>query len=409
MGTADQPIVGSSVFRNSAWRRCPKQILEEHMFMTCYIERSKNKDDRFSHRVARTLRLGVFTKVLAACFFAAVLTHPASAQTVSLPKDEAPHTDLVEWYYFVGHLQGVDPAGKQHTYGYQMTTFQVLQDPAQPALYVTNVAITDDTRGAYDKDSQTTFAPVPQEVNSFNLSSNAWNMQGGSGKYSVNAALSDQNYAFTLKMQSAIPAALHGVHGQIPYGPLGTSAYYSYTALATQGTIIDHGVPIAVTGISWQDHQWGNYDLTQQIGWTWFGIQLGSDSLPGVPPKSSPLQYMLYFIQDYTGAIVQVVATQIKNGVTTAIPANQVSQKALTTYTSPATDFTYGTSWLVTVPGGSFIVNSRVRAQEFVGAPGYQSYYEGDALVFGALNGEPVSGVAFAEVNPFSQQGQLLP
>jgi len=377
--------------------------------MNCYIERSRNKDGLLSHRVARTLRLGVFTKILAASFFAAVLAHPASAQTVSLPKDEAPHTDLVEWYYFVGHLQGVDPAGKQHTYGYQMTTFQVLQNPAQPALYVTNVAITDDTRGAYDKDSQTTFAPVPQEINSFNLSSNAWNMQGGSGKYSVNAALSDQNYSFALKMQSAIPAALHGVHGQIPYGPLGTSAYYSYTALATQGTIIDHGVPIAVTGISWQDHQWGNYDLTQQIGWTWFGIQLASDSFPGGPVKSSPVQYMLYFIQDFTGAIVQVVATQVKNGVTTAIPANQVSQKALTTYTSPATGFVYGTSWLVTVPGGSFIVRSRVQAQEFVGAPGYQSYYEADSVVFGALNGEPVSGVAFAEVNPFSQQGQLLP
>jgi predicted secreted hydrolase len=377
--------------------------------MTCYIERSKNKDDRLTRRVERSLRLGVFAKLLAASFFAAVLAHPASAQTVALPKDEAPHTDLVEWYYFVGHLHGVDPAGRQHTYGYQMTMFQVVQDPQQPALYVTNVAITDDTRGVYDKDSQTTFAPVPAEVNSFNLSSNAWNIQGGSGKYSVNAALSDQNYAFTLKMQSAIPAALHGVQGQIPYGPWGTSAYYSYTSLATQGTMIDHGVPIAVTGISWQDHQWGNYDLTQQIGWTWFGIQLASDSFPGGPVKSSPVQYMLYFIQDFTGAIVQVVATQVKNGVTTAIPANQVSQKALTTYTSPATGFVYGTSWLVTVPGGSFIVKSRVQAQEFVGAPGYQSYYEADSVVFGALNGEPVSGVAFAEVNPFSQQGQLLP
>ncbi len=378
------------------------------MITAYFTERSKNKNDRRIHRVAPTLRLGVFTQLLAASFFAAVLAHPASAQTVSLPHDEAPHTDLVEWWYFVGHLQGVDPAGKKHTYGYQMTMFQVAQDPTQPALYVTNVAITDDTRGVYDKDSQTTFAPVPSETNGFNLSSNAWNIQGSSGTYSINAALSDQNYAFTLTMQSAIPAALHGVNGQIPYGPWGTSAYYSYTALATQGTIVDHGVPIAVTGISWQDRQWGNYNLANQIGWTWFGIQLASDSFPGAPVKSS-VQYMLYFIQDFTGAIVQVVATQVKNGVTTAIPANQVSQKALTTYTSPATGFVYGTSWLVTVPGGKFIVKSRVQAQEFVGAPGYQSYYEGDAVVFGVLNGDPVAGVAFAEVNPFNQQGQLLP
>jgi predicted secreted hydrolase len=103
------------------------------MITTCITEGSKNKNERRAHRVARSLRRRVFTQLLAASFFAAVLAHPAGAQNVSLPHDEAPHTDLVEWWYFVGHLQGVDPAGKKHTYGYQMTMFQVLQDPTQPA------------------------------------------------------------------------------------------------------------------------------------------------------------------------------------------------------------------------------------------------------------------------------------
>ena len=103
------------------------------MITTSITEGPKNKHERLTHRVAGNLRRGVLSKLLAASFFAAVLAHPASAQTVSLPHDEAPHTDLVEWWYFVGHLQGVDPAGKKHTYGYQMTMFQVLQDPTQPA------------------------------------------------------------------------------------------------------------------------------------------------------------------------------------------------------------------------------------------------------------------------------------
>src|ERR1700736_5358806 len=112
------------------------------MITTCITEGSKNKHHQLTHRVPGTLLRGVLTQLFAASFFAAGLGHPASAQTVSLPHDEAPHTGLVEWWYFVGHLQGVDPAGKKHTYGYQMTMFQVVQDPAQPALYVTNVAIT---------------------------------------------------------------------------------------------------------------------------------------------------------------------------------------------------------------------------------------------------------------------------
>jgi predicted secreted hydrolase len=349
-----------------------------------------------------------FTQLLAAFFCLAVPAYPAIAQTVTLPKDEAPHHDVAEWWYFVGHLQGVDPAGKIHTYGVHMVTFQVLPDPTQPALYITNVAVTDDTRGVHDQDFMTTAAPVPAEVNGFSLTNNNWHMQGSSGTYSISAALSDQNYAFSLNMQSPIPAALHGVNGQIPFGPFGTSGYYSYTALATQGTVIDHGVSIPVIGISWQDHQFGNFNVANPIGWTWFAIQLATDSFPAAPVKS-PVQYMLYFIQDGTGAIVQVVATQVKNGVTTAIPPNQVSQKALTTYTSAATGLTYATSWLVTVPGGTFIVKSRVQAQEFIGAPGFQSYYEGDSVVFGILDGEPVAGVAFAEDNPFNQPGQLLP
>jgi len=142
------------------------------------------------------------------------------------------------------------------------------------------VAITDDTRGVYDKDSQTTFAPVPSEVDSFNLSSNAWNMHGGSGNYSVSAALSDQNYAFTLNMQSAIPAALHGVNGQIPYGPWGTSAYYSYTALATQGTIIDHGVAHCRDRHFVAGTTSGEITLGQPDRWTWFG-----SSWPAIPSR----------------------------------------------------------------------------------------------------------------------------
>jgi len=52
-----------------------------------------------------------------------------------------------------------------------MVTFQVLPDPTQPALYITNVAITDDTRGVHDQDFMTTAAPVPSGVNGFSFAS----------------------------------------------------------------------------------------------------------------------------------------------------------------------------------------------------------------------------------------------
>jgi len=372
--------------------------------MTRSSERSWNKSDRIALRIARTLRAGAFTKILPAAFCAVALANPASAQTVTLPQDEAPHSDTVEWFYFVGNLQGADSKGKKHSYGYQMTMFQVVEVPQQPAVYVTNVAITDLTNSIYHTGSATTSTNIPSEYDGFSLSANTWQMQGSSGTYSVNAQMTDQSYALALNMQSTIPAALHGTNGQIPYGPYGTSAYYSYTSLPTVGTVIDHGTPVSVTGLSWQDHQWGNFTLGAQIGWTWFGIQVASSF-----PVTTNIQYMLYFIQDSTGAYVQTVATQVVNGVTSALPTNAVSQTPLTYWKSPTTGYTYPTSWKVTVPGGSLTVKSLLQNQEFVGAPGYRTYYEGDSSVSGTVNGLPVSGGAFAEVNPYFQSGQLAP
>jgi len=72
------------------------------------------------------------------------------------------------------------------------------------------------------------------------------------------------------------PVVLHGNNGLIPYGPFGTSFYYSWTNLWTFGTVIDHGVPVAVIGESWMDHQW--YNPLGLGGWTWFSIQLSNNT-----------------------------------------------------------------------------------------------------------------------------------
>src|SRR5882762_3321332 len=43
---------------------------------------------------------------------------PSATSAVSLPTDEGPHPSSVqEWWYFNGHVSGVDPSGKLHKYG----------------------------------------------------------------------------------------------------------------------------------------------------------------------------------------------------------------------------------------------------------------------------------------------------
>jgi predicted secreted hydrolase len=129
----------------------------------------------------------------------------------------------------------------------------------------------------------------------------------------------------------------------IPYGPFGTSKYYSWTSLLSTGTIIDHGDPVSVIGISWIDHQWGNFDFASGAGWDWFSMQL-----------SNGQQYMLYFIRNFAGAIVQTIGTRVEpNGETTNLASSTFAEHATGSWTSPAPGITYSSGWNVEVPLGA--------------------------------------------------------
>ena len=202
-----------------------------------------------------------------------------------IPQDEAPHHDETEWWYFSGHLRGFDIFGKPHSYGYELVFFQFdFPNQAQP-VYQANLALTDLTGGNFHYEQKIAAQPIPDQKNRFSLRISDWSMEGRSGADSLAAQFSDGSYGIRLQQISLEPVVLHGNNGLIPYGPFGTSFYYSWTNLWTFGTVIDHGVPVAVIGESWMDHQW--YNPLGLGGWTWFSIQLSNNT-----------QYMLYFIRD---------------------------------------------------------------------------------------------------------------
>jgi AcrR family transcriptional regulator len=64
-------------------------------------------------------------------------------------------------------------------------------------------------------------------------------------------------------------------------------------------------------------------------------------------------QYMLYFIRDKSGAVVQTLGTQVARGQTANLDPSTFSETTKGSWTSPATGITYGSGWRVTVPGES--------------------------------------------------------
>jgi predicted secreted hydrolase len=309
---------------------------------------------------------------------------------VSLPKDEAPHSAPVEWWYFSGHLSGKDAKGHVHTYGYEYVIFQLLGFGPKP-VYLGNMSVTDLTRKAFKFAGEESSYPVPKTPDRFALHAGSWTMSGGSGRDTLKAAVPD--YSLHLGLRATEPAVHEGNKcGYISLASLGSSYYYSWTSLATTGTIVDHGVTLKVTGKSWMDHEWGPINLTSGGGWDWFSMQL-----------SNGQQYMLFFIRNSKGQIVETAGTRVTHGgkTVTYLSAANSREKVTGSWTSPATHIKYGSGWEVTVPGGLLTVTPDLRNQEvdLVSTQG-TVYWEGDVTIKGKIGGATVSGDGYTELLP---------
>jgi predicted secreted hydrolase len=216
-------------------------------------------------------------------------------------------------------------------------------------------------------------------------------MSGGSGRDTLKAGV--PGYSLHLGLRTTEPAVLEGNKcGYISLASLGSSYYYSWTSLVTTGTIVDHGVTLKVTGKSWMDHQWGPMTLMSGGGWDWFSMQL-----------SNGQQYMLFFIRNKKGQIVETAGTRVAHGgkdITYLTVAN-TGEKATGSWTSPATRIKYGSGWKVTVPGGQLTVTPDLRNQEedLVNTQG-TVYWEGDVTIKGKIGGATVSGDGYTELLP---------
>ena len=189
-------------------------------------------------------------------------------------QDEAPHDALSEWWYYTGHLE--TESGKR--YGFELVFFQAVRG-RNPVGYAAHFAVTDHQRR--------------ELLDTTSGRARAWRLQG-SGEYRLRArGLAHgrrrgraphpgrgKGYSIDLKLRSVKPPALHGGTGWISFGPVGSSYYYSRTRMEVEGTSAGGGDRIEkVTGLSWMDHQWGNFILVNGGGWDWFSLQLddGSD------------------------------------------------------------------------------------------------------------------------------------
>ena len=311
---------------------------------------------------------------------------------VSLPRDAAAHFSVAtEWWYYTGFLNAAD--GKR--YGFELVFFKAFAPPAAKIMnvlpvnwvsnpvYVAHFALSDLAARKHVFVEQSNF-PQFWSANAgdslYSVSNGMWRAWGSGGRHHLRATVG--NYALSLNLDAAKPAALHGPGGSgvVDMGQAGTSYYYSYTDLRGAGLLTVDGVQQTANAAVWMDHQWGSWNSHEGFaGWDWFSLRLEDGS-----------QAMLFNFRDADGQVQpQSSGTWIDpDGTTHHLQAGDFSVQALEQWTSAESGTTYPVKWSVAVP--EFGLQATVEAtfpEQEMPVQLTPLYWEGSVAVTGTTNG----------------------
>jgi predicted secreted hydrolase len=307
---------------------------------------------------------------------------PAAYPPVTFPKDEAPHNDLTEWWYYTGHLEADD--GRR--WGFEHVIFQIQRATLEP-YYVSHLAVTDRQRNQFRYEVRQSQGAQAQPPEGFAFDVGGWKMRGLLGDDQLQAASAD--YAIDLKLTTRRPPVLHD-GGLVTFGAAGDSYYYSRTRMAIAGTIDDRGERVPVKGVAWFDKQWGNF-LVMGGGWDWFSLQLDDGT-----------DLMLNLIRNAGGQTAIVYGTHVApDGSFRHLTASDFEISPLGTWTSPQTGITYPSGWRAVLrePALDLRITPVLLDQELdTRRSTSMVYWEGEQTVVGTAIGQPIAGQGYVEL-----------
>ncbi len=302
---------------------------------------------------------------------------PAPGVLVKLPADEGPHRNLMEWWYYNGHLESADGRVFSFHYVFFLVNSVVPYTSAQLSL------LDHQTRRRHAHAKASPGNPSAGAKRGFAFDLGGWVMQGSDGADVLKAGTAD--FGLDLRLTDTAPPVFHGGTGLLDFKEAGTSYYYSRPRMTVEGTLrLD--APVPVKGTAWFDHQWGDFQPLK-LGWDWFSLHLedGSD-------------LMLYRLRDPEERPVLASGTLSQGGTDTPLGAGDFQLQPLRTWKSPATGTVYTLAWRLTVPSRKLAVEIQPVADacEFDGRDStLMTYWEGPIRVTGTHTGR-----GFQEICP---------
>ena len=300
---------------------------------------------------------------------------------VELPRDDAHHDNLMEWWYYNGHLESED--GNQYSFHFTVFLVDTLSTHT-----VTHVSFVDHQTGRhYAEQKRSAGNPSRGIQNGFDFNLGDWQMTGGGGEDRLRVLTKD--FSFNLELTEGVPPVMQGGTGLLDFGLAGKSYYYSRPRMPITGTLKVGDLVEKVSGVAWFDKQWGDFEILE-LGWSWFAIQLDDGT-----------DIMLYELFDKGGLPVLRSGSSSRDGVTRVLTGDDFKATVKDEWVSEKTGIKYPIEWVVEIPYGNFDlhVTPVIRESEFNGrVTAYVVYWEGPVKVAGSH-----AGRGFVELSGFER------
>jgi len=330
----------------------------------------------------------------------------------AFPRDHGAHDEFrTEWWYYTGQLTTKDG----RPFGYQLTFFrrgmprdQTKTLPSQWAvtqLYLAHFAVSDLSKGRFhfsEKISRAGLGKAGAARDRLHVWIDRWSAESPSaapGTQTLQAA--DGDLAIQLTVSPRKPLVVHGTDGISHKGSATGQAshYYSFTRLATTGTLSIGAERFDVTGNSWMDHEFGSADLGKDlVGWDWFSLQLDDQR-----------ELMLYRLRRTDGSTDPASSGTVidRDGQGHHLSIGDFTLEPTSYWTSQTSQARYPQRWRLTIPSQQLSLElvPLMAEQELSTTHSTQvTYWEGAIEATGSTQGRPARGQGYMELTGYAER-----
>jgi predicted secreted hydrolase len=330
----------------------------------------------------------------------------------AFPRDHGSHQEFrTEWWYYTGQVMTKDG----RPFGYELTFFrrgmpseQTKTLPSQWAvthLYLAHFAISDLSKGRFhytDKMSRAALGKAGAAQDHLHAWIDRWRAESPSTAPDTQILeAAEGDLAIRLTVSSEKPPVVHGTNGISHKGPLvgQASHYYSFTRLATTGTLTVGNESFDVTGTSWMDHEFGSADLDKDlVGWDWFCLQLDDQR-----------ELMLYHLRRTDGSADPASSGTLidRDGHGHHLTVSEFTLEPISYWTSQTSHARYPQRWRLTIPSQqlSFELVPLMADQELSTTRSTQvTYWEGAIEATGSIQGRAARAQGYMELTGYAER-----